>query len=115
MRSRLKFKSRRAIITASIIAVLAVGAGLGGYFYAKGNNQAGAASVQEGSTQIATEQPSTQTPSTDNNQPNTPGTNPNAGDNNNDGANNGNGANAGDATNGDNNGNANGNAGRSSS
>ena len=111
MRSRLKFKSRRAIITASIIAVLAVGAGLGGYFYAKGNNQAGAASVQEGSTQTATEQPSTPTPSTDNNQPNTPGTNPNAGDNNNDGANNGNGANAGDATNGDNNGNANGNAG----
>lgn len=73
MKAKLNFKSKRTIIIASIIAVLAVGAGIGGYFYARGNNQAGAANVADGSTQTVVEEPNT--PSTDNNQ-GTPETNP---------------------------------------
>ena len=42
MKAKLDFRSKRTIIIAAIIGVLAVTAGIGGYFYAKGNNQTGA-------------------------------------------------------------------------
>ena len=65
MKAKLDFKSKRTIIITAIIAVLALGAGVGGYFYAKGNNQAGATNGIDGS-QVTTEQPNTDTPSNNN-------------------------------------------------
>ena len=64
MKAKLDFKSKRTIIITAIIAVLAIGAGVGGYFYAKGNNQAGATNGVDGSQ--VTEQPNTDTPSNNN-------------------------------------------------
>ena len=64
MKAKLDFKSKRTIIITAIIAVLAIGAGVGGYFYAKGNNQAGATNGVDGSQ--VTEQASTDTPSNNN-------------------------------------------------
>ena len=111
MKAKLDFKSKRTIIITAIIAVLAIGAGVGGYFYAKGNNQAGATNGVDGSQ--VTEQVSTDTPS--NNNPENDGadanngngadettatTNGATGDNTN--GNNGNGATDGNAGNNDN-------------
>ena len=111
MKAKLDFKSKRTIIITAIIAVLAIGAGVGGYFYAKGNNQAGATNGVDGSQ--VTEQASTDTPS--NNNPENDGadanngngadettatTNGATGDNTN--GNNGNGATDGNAGNNDN-------------
>ena len=64
MKAKLDFKSKRTIIITAIIAALAIGAGVGGYFYAKGNNQAGATNAVDGSQ--VTEQASTDTPSNNN-------------------------------------------------
>ena len=64
MKAKLDFRSKRTIIVTAIIAALAVGAGVGGYFYAKGNNEASAATNISDASQTATEH----APSGDNNQ-----------------------------------------------
>ena len=42
MKAKLNFKSKRTIIVISIIAVLAIAAGVSAYFFTKGNDTAGA-------------------------------------------------------------------------
>ena len=66
MKAKLNFKSKRTIIIASIIAVLAVGAGVGGYFYAKGNNQSGATNVDNQTSQNSSQENGKTTPNSDN-------------------------------------------------
>ena len=76
MKAKLDFKSKRTIIIAAIIAALAVGAGIGGYFYAKGNNEASATTNVSDGGQTTTEQPS------GNNNQGTPDSNANNGNGN---------------------------------
>ena len=64
MKAKLDFRSKRTIIITAIIAALAVGAGIGAYFYAKGNNEASATTENTDSSQTATDQ----APTSDNNQ-----------------------------------------------
>ena len=56
MKAKLDFRSKRTIIITAIIAALAVGAGVGAYFYAKGNNEASASTEISDAGQTATEQ-----------------------------------------------------------
>ena len=93
MKAKLNFRSKRTIIIAAIIGTLAVAAGVGGYFYAKGNNQAGATNVaqSEQREQTATEQQAVN-PAPENNGETPAGTD----------ANNGNGATDGTVANNDN-------------
>ena len=107
MKAKLNFKSKRTIIIASIIAVLAVGAGVGGYFYAKGNNQSGATNVDNQTSQNSSQENGKTTPNSDNKKDNkTPETNPDNGNANNNGEGNGNADNGNTPDNGNNNGNA---------
>ena len=107
MKAKLNFKSKRTIIIASIIAVLAVGAGVGGYFYAKGNNQSGATNVDNQTSQNSSQENGKTTPNSDNKKDNkTPDTNPDNGNANNNGEGNGNADNGNTPDNGNNNGNA---------
>lgn len=64
MKAKLDFRSKRTIIITAIIAALAVGAGIGAYFYAKGNNEASATTQNTDSSQTVTDQ----APTSDNNQ-----------------------------------------------
>ena len=66
MKAKLDFRSKRTIIITAIIAALAVGAGVGAYFYAKGNNEASASTEISDAGQTATEQ----APTGENNQGN---------------------------------------------
>ena len=77
MKAKLDFRSKRTIIIAAIIAALAVGAGIGAYFYAKGNNEASASTEISDAGQTATEQ----APTGENNQSN-PDSNANNGNEN---------------------------------
>ena len=91
MKAKLNFKSKRTIIIASIIAVLAVGAGIGGYLYAKGNNQSGAANIDNETSQTSSQDGKNSKPSSDNKKDDkTPDTNQDNGNVNNNEANNGN-------------------------
>ena len=55
MKAKLDFRSKRTIIITAIIAALAVSAGVGAYFYAKGNNEASATTNTSDSSQTATD------------------------------------------------------------
>ena len=83
MKSKLDFKSKRTIIIASIIAVLAIGAGIGGYFYAKGNNKSGAIDTPETSAQTPAENPTTNPENQERNKNSESKNNTNNGENNN--------------------------------
>ncbi len=103
MKAKLNFKSKRTIIVISIIAVLAIAAGVSAYFFTKGNDTAGATNAgqeeQASNNGVAiTENNNGQNgqnnaPESNSNQPNsqdsTPNTNQNDGTQNNDGVNNG--------------------------
>jgi len=77
MKAKLDFKSKRTIIITAIIAALAIGAGVGAYFYAKGNNEASATTNTSDSSQTATDE----APSGDKNKEN-PASNDNNGNEN---------------------------------
>lgn len=77
MKAKLDFKSKRTIIITAIIAALAIGAGVGAYFYAKGNNEASATTNTSDSSQTATDE----APSGDKNKENPASNNNNGNEN----------------------------------